>query len=105
MVAHIGRSIRLSIHTLHRLVVALIDITKEAFEEGSNKLGSALQAYIADVSDKEQCRETVDQIALDLGKIDILVNSAGVVYRTLVLDIGQEEYDQILNANLNAGNK
>ena len=83
----------------HGAHTALVDIDSEilACQEA---LGVAHRAYVADVSDKVQCEQITAKIINAFGRIDVLVNSAGVVSGTPVLDISQQEYDQILDVNL-----
>lgn len=83
----------------HGARIALVDIDSEILAR-QEALGVAHRAYVADVSDKVQCEQTTAKIINAFGRIDVLVNSAGVVNGTPVLDISQQEYDQILDVNL-----
>lgn len=83
----------------HGARTALVDIDAEV-QARQEALGAAHRAYVADVSDKAQCEQITAKIIHAFGRIDVLVNSAGVVIGTPLLDIGQREYEQILDVNL-----
>jgi NAD(P)-dependent dehydrogenase (short-subunit alcohol dehydrogenase family) len=54
----------------------------------------------ADVSEKSSVEHLVTRVLEDFGRIDILVNSAGVIDRGPVEDFSEEQYDYIMNINL-----
>lgn len=53
-----------------------------------------------DVSDKSSVSKLVAKVMADLDRIDILVNSAGVIHRGPVEDFTEEQYDYIMDINL-----
>ncbi len=67
------------------------------------KLASELNcsAFKADVSDYEQARALVDFACSKFGKIDVLVNNAGIALPTSVLqDTTEKDFDNIVGVNL-----
>ena len=62
--------------------------------------GGTARAYALDVRDVAAIRETVDQAAAEMGGLDIIVNNAGVRVRRPSVEVGEEEWDQILDVNL-----
>ncbi len=84
----------------HGARVALLDIDEQAVRQSCKELGESHRAYVTDVADEGQCRQTVTDILSDFISIDILVNSIGIVHGTRILDITQQEYDQVLDNNL-----
>ena len=54
----------------------------------------------ADVSDRGSLESAARKTVADLGKIDILVNCAGITKRTPTVDVSDEEWDSILETNL-----
>jgi len=54
----------------------------------------------ADVADPESVAALVDTVISRHGRIDILVNSAGVILRKPVEDMTEEEFDAIMDINL-----
>lgn len=57
-------------------------------------------AYAIDVTDPESVESVVAAIEREFGKIDILVNSAGINIRKDVTDYTAEEWFRIINTNL-----
>jgi len=57
-------------------------------------------AYSVDVSDTEAMLETGKSVLSDFGKVDILINNAGVTRDNLMLRMTEEEWDVVLNTNL-----
>lgn len=55
-----------------------------------------------DVTKPEDVAELVKKVLQEYGKIDILVNSAGMTVQKLVKDLSLEEWDEVLNLNLKA---
>jgi len=88
--------------------VALVDLAKMKAElegvtrEISQKGGKAI-AIVADCTDDNQVKKMVDETIKRWGKIDILVNSAGLRGPLVpVQDITEEEWDTVLDVNLKA---
>jgi NAD(P)-dependent dehydrogenase (short-subunit alcohol dehydrogenase family) len=84
----------------HGARVAMLDIDEQAVTQSCKQLGEQHRAYVIDVADQDQCQRTVADVAAEFGRIDILVNSAGIVHGSRILDITQQEYDQIMDNNL-----
>lgn len=59
-------------------------------------------AYIfkADISDKAMVEKVIDEIVNICGKIDVLVNNAGIAQQKLFLDVSQDDWDNMINVNL-----
>ena len=64
------------------------------------EIGGNAIAIDADVSIKEEVNNLVNTGWEKFGKIDILVNSAGMLISTSFLEIKEEEWDRTLNVNL-----
>jgi len=64
--------------------VALIDLSPAALEPAAKSVGENASAFACDVTNEDQVRAVVNQIAERFGRIDILVNSAGVTGKTNV---------------------
>ena len=54
----------------------------------------------ADVSKREEVTKMLEQIILKYGKIDVLINNAGISQYKLFTDITDEEWEKIMNINL-----
>lgn len=83
--------------------VALVARTREQLEETAELVRSAGQAALvlpADIRDPEQVRSAVDAAYEWGGKLDVLVNNAGMNIRSQALDVTDEEWETIFQTNL-----
>ena len=53
-----------------------------------------------DISDGDLLQDTIKSVINDYGKIDILINNAGVTRDSLVLRMKNHQWDEVLNTNL-----
>jgi glucose 1-dehydrogenase len=63
-------------------------------------LGDKVVGVRADVSKVEDLTTLVDTAVSTFGRLDIMVNNAGVETRTSVLETTEQEYDKVLDINL-----
>ena len=75
--------------------------TAEALEKQVLALGDKAVAVKADVSKVADLQSLVDAAVKNFGRLDIMVNNAGVETRTSVLDTTEEQYQRVLDINLN----
>lgn len=61
--------------------------------------GSSI-ACTVDVSDESSIASMVKQALRSFGRVDFLINNAGIMYRSRVLDISAEEWEQVIRVNL-----
>lgn len=71
-----------------------------ALEAEVAALGSEAIGVRADVSSVAELRTLVDAAVAKFGRLDIMVNNAGVETRTSVLDTTEAQYDKVLSINL-----
>lgn len=62
--------------------------------------GGKCEIYKCDVGSFEQSEQTVKDIITDFGGIDILVNNAGITCDKLVLQMGEADFDKVIETNL-----
>jgi len=102
---NIGRAIALAFARLganvvlngHRNQAAIDAVAAEVRALGANAL-----AVLADVADPAAVQLMVDQATAAFGKVDISVSNASLRLHTPFLDISLEEWQRIINSNLNA---
>jgi glucose 1-dehydrogenase len=64
------------------------------------KLGKRTFALAVDVRQEDQVQGLVERTVKEFGRLDIMVNNAGIETRTSVLDTTEEEYHKVLDINL-----
>ena len=62
--------------------------------------GVTARYYKCDVSDFAATKAVADAVVKDFGKIDILINNAGVTADKLILRMDEADWDRVLNINL-----
>jgi glucose 1-dehydrogenase len=72
----------------------------EELEKQVAALGDKAIGVDADVSKVDDLQMLVDSAVKAFGKLDIMVNNAGVETRTSILDTTEKQYDFVLNVNL-----
>lgn len=75
---------------------------KEAIDlkENLKNDGISIEIIKADVSKRNEAKEMVQEVLNKYGKIDVLINNAGISQYKLFNDITDEEWDNIINTNL-----
>jgi NAD(P)-dependent dehydrogenase (short-subunit alcohol dehydrogenase family) len=94
--------------TAHRFAdegaaVAALDVAADAAEKTAAEIGeqgAAARAYAVDVTDPAAVKRTVDAVAADLGRPQVLVNSAGIGGFAHTVDETYERWSAILGVNL-----
>ncbi|MDR1980522.1 MAG: SDR family NAD(P)-dependent oxidoreductase, partial [Tannerellaceae bacterium] len=77
--------------------VVMTDLKEEQVQAAAAELGCVGKA--ADVTNAEQVKQVVDFALATYGRIDILINVAGIVGQALVEDITEEEWDNMFAVN------
>ncbi|MBV9250489.1 MAG: glucose 1-dehydrogenase [Acetobacteraceae bacterium] len=72
----------------------------EALEQAIAALGDKAIGVKADVSQISDLQSLIDTAVKQFGRVDIMVNNAGVETRTSVLDTTEDQYDKVLSINL-----
>jgi len=64
--------------------------------------GGQCVVYRADVSDGQQARELIGKVLRDCGRLDVLVNNAGITRDKSLRKLTDDEWAEVLNTNLNS---
>jgi len=84
----------------HGARVAILDLDGEQARAAAADIGPGHRGYACDVTDPDQCGATVGTIIAKFGKVDVLVNNAGITQPLKLMDIAPENYQAVLDVNL-----
>jgi glucose 1-dehydrogenase len=72
----------------------------EALEQEVSALGDGVTAVQADVSRVDELQRMIAAAVATFGRLDIMVNNAGIETRTSVLETTEAQYERVLGVNL-----
>jgi NAD(P)-dependent dehydrogenase (short-subunit alcohol dehydrogenase family) len=65
------------------------------------KMGRGTMIQACDVGDRESVEALLQGVLSEFGKVDILVNCAGITQKRASLDVAEEEWNRVMETNLN----
>ena len=80
--------------------VAVLDLDATAAKAAAAAIGSEHRGYACNVTDKAACLEAAEGVLADFGRIDALVNNAGITQPIRTLDITPENYEAVTDVSL-----
>ncbi|MFC0342209.1 SDR family NAD(P)-dependent oxidoreductase [Paracoccus niistensis] len=84
----------------HGATVAILDLDAGAAEAAAAGLGGGHVGLACNVTDKAGCEAAVRALLDRWGRIDVLVNNAGITQPLKIMDITPQNYDAVLDVNL-----
>ncbi len=60
----------------------------------------SIKYFVCDVTDGKSVEEVVSEILKERGRIDVLVNNAGITMDNIILRMKEEEWDKVIEINL-----
>ncbi len=80
--------------------VVILDLARAEPASAAARLGDGHLGVVADVTDKASCEAAAAHVRKTLGRIDVLVNNAGITQPRKTLDITAADYDAVLDVSL-----
>jgi NAD(P)-dependent dehydrogenase (short-subunit alcohol dehydrogenase family) len=80
--------------------VAILDLDGAGAVKAAAELGQGHLGLACNVTDKADCERAVSEVLKAFGKIDILINNAGITQPVKVWDIVPQDWDRIQDVNL-----
>lgn len=72
----------------------------QALEKELAAFGVKVKGYRSDAADFKAAEELVNNVVTDFATVDILVNNAGITRDTLLMRMSEQQWDEVMNANL-----
>lgn len=95
----IGKAIA-STYAVKGAQVAVVDLDGTAARKHATAIGAGSKAFACDVADADSVNETVTAVVQAYGRIDILVNSAGIALLAPAEELSLAAWDSTINVNL-----
>lgn len=84
--------------------IAYTDIVEDDnfknLEKELKEFGVKAKGYVSDASNFENSQKTVDKIIEDFGRVDALINNAGITRDGLLMRMTEDQWDLVINVNL-----
>lgn len=68
--------------------------------ELSSKYGVKVQGYKSNAASLSEAEALIEQVLADFGRLDVLVNNAGITRDTLLMRMTETQWDEVINTNL-----
>jgi len=81
--------------------VVIFDIDENAIQKIEKKLSSLVKCIRADVTSQSSLDLAFNKLIDAVGGLDILINNAGISYRHNFVDISVQEWEKLIQINLN----
>jgi 3-oxoacyl-[acyl-carrier protein] reductase len=72
----------------------------QAFEQELQAQGIKAKGYRSDAADFAAAEKLIDDILADFGKLDVVVNNAGITRDTLLMRMTEQQWDEVIQTNL-----
>ena len=80
--------------------VVVLDLARAEPAAAAASLGDGHLGLVADVTDKASCETAVAAVLQAYGRVDVLVNNAGITQPRKTVDISGADYDAVLDVSL-----
>ncbi|MBS1634433.1 MAG: 3-oxoacyl-[acyl-carrier-protein] reductase [Bacteroidetes bacterium] len=88
-------------HGCHIAFTYLSSVEKaKAFENELAAYGIKAKGYQSDAANFNSAEELVNQVVAEFGGLDVVVNNAGITRDTLLMRMSEQQWDEVINANL-----
>jgi NAD(P)-dependent dehydrogenase (short-subunit alcohol dehydrogenase family) len=84
----------------HGARVAILDLSAEAAEQAAADIGPSHIGIQCNVTSKPDCERAAADVIARLGRIDVLVNNAGITQPLKLMDIQPENYEAVTDVSL-----
>ena len=98
-----GIAIKLAQHGANVAFTYLSSVTKgQSLEKELESFGVKAKGYQSDAADFKAAEELINGIVNDFGRLDIVVNNAGITKDNLLMRMTEENFNDVIKTNLNS---
>lgn len=72
----------------------------KALEDELSAKGGTVKGFKSDAGDFDAAQKLIDDVVAEFGRIDILINNAGITRDNLLMRMSEEQWDEIMAVNL-----
>lgn len=80
--------------------VAILDLDGQASADAAASLGEGHIGIACDVTDHDACEKAAAEVIDRLGRVDVLINNAGITQPVKIMEIDPASWDRIMDVNL-----
>lgn len=80
--------------------VIMADVNPDGMAAAAARLGAAVTTHQVDVADAEEARSWIEETVREHGRLDVLVNNAGIIRDNRVEDISDADWYAVIDVNL-----
>ncbi|WP_018259997.1 SDR family NAD(P)-dependent oxidoreductase [Methylobacterium sp. WSM2598] len=84
----------------HGASTVILDLDETQARLAASELGDKHLGLACNVTDKRACLDAADRVLQKFGRVDVLINNAGITQPIKFMDIKPENYDAVLDVNL-----
>ncbi len=80
--------------------VAILDLDAEQAKAAAAEVGNQHIGLACNVTDLKQCQSAIEEVLSAFGRVDVLVNNAGITQPLKLMDIKPENYEAVTDVSL-----
>ena len=84
----------------HGARVVILDLDEAGAQRAAEELGGGHGGFACDVTDKAACQAAIERVLAVFGRVDVLVNNAGITQPIKLMEIRPQDYEAVTNVSL-----
>jgi len=84
----------------HGARVVILDLDEAGAQRAAEQLGSGHGGFACDVTDRAACHAAIERVLAVFGRVDVLVNNAGITQPIKLMEIRPQDYEAVTNVSL-----
>ena len=84
----------------HGARVVILDLDEAGAQRAAEQLGGGHGGFACDVTDRAACQAAIERVLAVFGRVDVLVNNAGITQAIKLMEIRPQDYEAVTNVSL-----